>query len=702
MRPAGALGTLYRAEMRSVLRDRRTVVATIVLPLLVMPVILLSTHWMEGRREIGSKERMYLYAVDASVAAGRKWVDATRARLDAPGGKGNPAGLRVRQVETDDPLRSLQRGEVHFVLGGEGPDAGSGLQEGVAPAGERTRGRLAEARVEGAPHLVIRYRADRGASAWGAAAFRDALAAMRRQHRLELFRERGAGLRAEEAVRVIESDVSTAGEAAGLAIGRGLTAILLLFVLSAGAVVATDSIAGEKERGTLETLLTTAASRGEVVAAKHLAILTVALAVTLIQTASFLIYVGLRLVPVPAGLPAAVPPAVAGILFVLYVPVAALASAVLLLVSGYARSYKEAQLYFVPVFLLGLVPALAPFLPGLPLRSAILLVPVANVAVAVKEVLVGSRDWVPMAAAFLVTAAAAVLVTRAAARVLSEERLVAPAARLLPAGSRGAALFEVHVARWFAVMWAATLAAALGGGGDVRRELLFNLLVVFGAVPAVILRAYRLDVRSALALRLPKPAVWLAVVVGAPAGLLTGLAVFRLASVVLPVPPSLLEAFGQAILPADVPFWQMAALLTLLPAVFEEITFRGLFLHGLRRLHPALLAVTVAGVFGLFHFALFRLLPTFFVGLLLTVLTMLTGSIFPAMAWHALNNAASLLLAREAGSPLDLDARLLWAGPVLLALALWVVWRNRTPYPGLRPWRRPGLPARVAGNGRRA
>jgi sodium transport system permease protein len=109
--------------------------------------------------------------------------------------------------------------------------------------------------------------------------------------------------------------------------------------------------------------------------------------------------------------------------------VAALSSTVLLLVSGLARSYKEAQLYFLPVFLLGLVLALAPFLPGLPLRSAILLVPVSNVAVAVKEVLAGSRDWVSMGVAWLVTAAAALLVSRAAVRVLSQERLVVPAAR---------------------------------------------------------------------------------------------------------------------------------------------------------------------------------------------------------------------------------------------------------------------------------
>jgi hypothetical protein len=61
------------------------------------------------------------------------------------------------------------------------------------------------------------------------------------------------------------------------------------------------------------------------------------------------------------------------------------------------------------------------------------------------------------------------------------------------------------------------------------------------------------------------------------------------------------------------------------------------------------------------------------------------------MAWHALNNATGLLLAQQGGSALDFDVGLLSAGPAMLALAFWIVWRNRTPYPGLRPWRRSAI-----------
>ena len=467
--------------------------------------------------------------------------------------------------------------------------------------------------------------------------------------------------------------------------------MLLIFIMSGGAVVATDSLAGEKERGTLETLLTTAASRVEIIAAKHLVIVTTALVITADPGDQL---PGLRELQADPGarqdFAAAVPPQVAVLLLVLYLPVAALASSVLLLTSGYARTYKEAQLYFFPVFLLGIVPTLAPFLPGLALRSAIVIVPVANLSVAVKEILIGTFDWPMIAAAWVVTAVAALWTSRLAVRALSTEKLITASEADSVDVRGGPALFPRHVLRWFAVMWALLLAIAVNmpAGTDIRVQLLVNLLGLFFGATVLMIRRYRLDVREALALRPVKPVVWLAVILAAPAGMVAGVGVFRLANLFVPVPTRVLESFGQEILPTGIPLWQTVALLSILPGIFEEMTFRGMLLHGLRaRLHPAALAVVVGLVFGLFHVALFRIAPTAFLGVMLASITLLTGSIFPAMLWHALNNAMGLLLS-QVNMPLD---RAEWgvyaAGAAILVAAFWIVYRNRTPYPGLRPWR---------------
>src|SRR5262249_4639231 len=151
----------------------------------------------------------------------------------------------------------------------------------------------------------------------------------------------------------------------------------------------------------------------------------------------------------PAGLAAAVTPAVAILLFLLFLPMAALAANVLLLISGYARSYKEAQMYFLPVLLLGLLPALAPFLPGVSLRSVIALVPVANLALAAKEILIGSFDWPMIVLSWLMTALTAWWTTRLSLRVLAAERLIITAQSDAAEFSGGLALFERQVWIWF-------------------------------------------------------------------------------------------------------------------------------------------------------------------------------------------------------------------------------------------------------------
>jgi membrane protease YdiL (CAAX protease family) len=468
-------------------------------------------------------------------------------------------------------------------------------------------------------------------------------------------------------------------------LGKTLTLLLLLFVMSGGSVVAIDTLAGEKERGTLETLLASAATRGEIIAAKHLAILAVALVVTVIQVGNFLLYVGFKLIPASSGWAAAVSPPVAGLLFLLYLPVAALASSVLLLVSGRARTYKEAQLAFFPVFLLGMLPALAPLMPGVTLRSAVVALPVANIAVAVKEVLTGTFDWPMIALAWVATAAAAAWTARQAERGLSAERLVSAADRIEALG--GPELFERRVVRNFALMWAALLVSGvwLGEDADIRLQLLINLVGIFLCGSLLMIRSYRLDARQAFALRPVRPVVWLAVLAGAPAGLLTAVGVFRLASLVLPVPEKMMEAFGEALLPEGLPLWQVLVLLSVAPGILEELAFRGVLLHGLRRrFRPVVLALVVGGVFGLFHVALFRLVPTAFLGVALAAVTLLTGSIFPAMAWHALNNLLGLLAGHYRWPLSELDLDFYAAAALVLAASFWLLWRTRRPYPGLR------------------
>ncbi|MEM7357355.1 MAG: CPBP family intramembrane glutamic endopeptidase, partial [Acidobacteriota bacterium] len=89
-------------------------------------------------------------------------------------------------------------------------------------------------------------------------------------------------------------------------------------------------------------------------------------------------------------------------------------------------------------------------------------------------------------------------------------------------------------------------------------------------------------------------------------------------------------------------------------------------------------------VFGLFHISLIRLLPTAALGVLLAAVTLLTGSIFPAMLWHALNNAMAILASRYEVDLMALDPWVYVSGIVVGGLVFALLWRHRMPYPGLR------------------
>jgi sodium transport system permease protein len=651
---------LLAHELRLILRDRRAVVAAVVLPLVVMPATLLAVRLSTESRERARAVTLYRYAVIGSWAE-----ELSEALQDVPperktAGGSEPAS-RLVEVPAKDPEASLRAGSIDFFI--EALGAGPGIRR-----------------------VRIHFPADRDVSRDAAAKARSALREAWLLRAETSLRSRGTVVETRRAFPLESRDVATPADRGGAAAGRILTALVLFLMITGAAGAAMDMVAGEKERGTLETLLATAALRSEIAAAKHLAILAVALVTTLLQVASLLFWLAVGLIRLPPGFAIPVSAATVPALLLLFLPLAALVAAGLLLVSGRVRSYREAQLYLLPVFLGGLVPALASFLPGLPPRSALALVPVANVSVAVREVLAGRFDWPLIVLAATVTAAAAAWATRLSTHALADEEALLGAPQAPPEG--GPAAFEGRVVAWFAGMWA-LLFLASGLLATLRAQVLFNQLLVFLGMPLAMAWRYRLSPRELLALRPVRLPVLLASLLAIPPGIVVAQGVFRLASLLLPVSSGMLEELSEALSPQGLSHADQLVLLALLPAVCEELAFRGALLHGLRRrLRPVALALVVGCAFGFFHFAYFRLIPTAFLGVLLTSLALLTGSTIPGMLVHAGNNALTLWAA-EQGFPLDrLDAWLYLAAAAALGLCFWIVYRCRTPYPGLRPWAR--------------
>ncbi len=209
-------------------------------------------------------------------------------------------------------------------------------------------------------------------------------------------------------------------------VGGFLPYILILMCFLGGNFPAVDLGAGEKERLTLETLLVTPSRRSEIATAKFLVIFLCALTASVCATASmaYTFQSGLMSPQLAAGLKLDVRPLTVALVLSLVVPLAAIFASILLSLSIYAKSFKEAQSYMAPVQFLIIIPAAISMIPTFQLDKRTAWIPVVNVTLGLREVLtLGGKTppWSELAIIVCSTVVLAVLALRFCARRFARE-----------------------------------------------------------------------------------------------------------------------------------------------------------------------------------------------------------------------------------------------------------------------------------------
>lgn len=165
---------------------------------------------------------------------------------------------------------------------------------------------------------------------------------------------RGISPAVAQAVVVDDVDLSTPSSRATLVLGM-LSYIILLVTLAGGMYLAIDATAGERERGSLEPLLTTPVPRPQIIYGKVLgAAFFMALALALVMVS---LAVSVRRVPLEElGMSANFGPGVAAAIFAVTLPFVAVGASLLTVVASFTRSYKEAQTWLSAVLLVPTLP----------------------------------------------------------------------------------------------------------------------------------------------------------------------------------------------------------------------------------------------------------------------------------------------------------------------------------------------------------
>jgi sodium transport system permease protein len=232
-----------------------------------------------------------------------------------------------------------------------------------------------------------------------------------------------------DAFEVKEKNVAADEKVGGSMFGGFVPYFIIILCMTGAMYPAMDLTAGEKERGTMETILCSPVSRTDLVLGKFFMVLTASLATALLAVTSMTISFfwakhGMSNMVGPGETsPFNVSLDPKGILavIVMVLPLSVLFSAGMLAIALFAKSFREAQSYLSPLTFIVIMPAVASFLPGVELNLKTALIPIMSTSLVSKEIVAGEHPWGWIALIFASSCVYGAIALRIAVRLFNRE-----------------------------------------------------------------------------------------------------------------------------------------------------------------------------------------------------------------------------------------------------------------------------------------
>lgn len=400
--------TVYLKELKDSLRDRRTIISMIVVPTLLMPLLMFGGFYVMSKVVKKAQDE----ATTLVVIGG----------ADSPGVvaalKAEP---RLRIVETSTDYKTMVS------------------EKRVRVALEIPPGFEASLKA-GDPQTVMIYHYEgEMKSGMGAGEVEKFFRTLREKTVETRLAEKGLTPDLIKPFEVKRKNVAPPEKVGGNIIGGLIPYIIIILTFTGAMYPAIDLTAGEKERGTMETLLCSPVHRVNIVLGKLLMVMTASVAtiaftllsssVTILAGGSLMMG-GKKAAAAAAGagggggfIPIIDPSGILGV-FAMIAPVALLFAALLLTIALFAKSYKEAQSYVSPLIVVVIMPAMMGMLPGMELSAKTALIPILNLSLACKEMLSGVWHWNYIGLIFGSTALYAAVAVAVCVRMFNREDVI--------------------------------------------------------------------------------------------------------------------------------------------------------------------------------------------------------------------------------------------------------------------------------------
>ncbi len=363
-----SVATVYRKELTEWLRDRRTLISTVLVPLLAFPVLMVGmTSLMAVMMNKAEKEIPKVMIIQGENSP--RLVAALQASKD----------LEIVPY-ADDWKDQISNKQIRA-----GVEIPPGFDASLSSKSPLT--------------VQIHYYQGEVKSEFAARHVEDSLKSFRDDFVKERLEANNLPDSLISPFKTEKHNVAPAEKVSGAALGGLLGYMVILLSMTGAIYPAIDLTAGEKERGTMETILSSPLSRVDLVLGKFFLVLSASLSTAILSIISMgtsFYLVGHS--PAMAQKDAAVFQLHVGLptvlsVFLMALPLAVLFASALLTIALFAKSYKEAQSYLTPMTFIVVIPAVASLLPGFDLNPKLALIPILSTSLVCKEIVAGTFHW---------------------------------------------------------------------------------------------------------------------------------------------------------------------------------------------------------------------------------------------------------------------------------------------------------------------
>lgn len=651
------LQTLVKKEMLDVFRDKKTVLMMLVIPIILYPLIFIGVMQLMTFISSSMEEQNYKIVVEAEdegrflhkLEEFRR--DEEETAEDGTRTDGAAAAETAKEAEAGEASDEEEQSyEITVVDAGSITDYETALNEEEIDA--YVSGQLKDGKVQ----YNVYYLSSANNSSYAAGLIMDVFDALKEDLSRQMIAEEGLDVEAVfEPIAYERQDIASSEQSVGSIMGSILPFMLVVSLLMGTMYPAIDTTAGERERGTLETILTLPVTNRQLIVSKFITVAVIGMASALLNILSMgaITFYMYKIMDMQTDMGSFDLAKFIPAIFVCILTVFAFSlfiSAVAMCVTSFARSYKEANNYITPLMLVVMFVGYIGFIPNIELTQTMAMVPVANICLLIKNMLLFKVDYAAIAMVLLSNVAYAVLAIMFLSRIYDSEAI------LFSDGKAGLQLFEKRSNLkkggvptvsdvWFLVAVTILLVIYAGSMLQIRYGLagLFGTQLILLAVPLFLVVYTKRDVKKTYGFARTKAVNYLGSAVLIAGAVLINLVIAIGLAFLFPESAGNVETVFSDIMSGNVP--AVLLVIAVAPAVCEEMLFRGVILHSLQARYrvPSAIAVT-AILFGLYHMSVIKFIPTGLLGLLLCIVVWKTGSIYPAMLMHFINNAFSVII----------------------------------------------------------